>query len=289
VLLLSEPGRLVLYNKSAGDLKLWGAKMEGFAPALEKEPRIVPVDGFYYFLNDALKGVMLLTLGQNGEKLFPFETYIADGAGRRYVAKFALLIKMNDGSMQVHTQQLGVQEGDWSGPISDMALGPIVMAAPATQVPLGSLQYVQFIAEVGRAVSTKKTSVQMMLEVKNRNNFLLKYRVRMNGQVNGKTLPEPELQFDGYIGAGETRKLMYGRIDDVPANETPTLNKPTLAGVLNYEVVYWAAQFPEWKRRSVKTCAFEMKQPFSNKPKGPGEVVVSKLETTIHLSNEIEE
>jgi hypothetical protein len=43
----------------------------------------------------------------------PFEVYLKDDAGKKYIAEFDLLIVMENGVMTIHTQQLGMTDGHW--------------------------------------------------------------------------------------------------------------------------------------------------------------------------------
>jgi len=113
LLLLYQSDRLNLYNKGRDDLYLWGDKLEGYPASFEKDARTIPADGFYYFLTEDLKRTMLGSVGPDGERLLSFETYLSDEGDHRYVAKFALLIKMKAGQMEIHTQQLGSVIEDW--------------------------------------------------------------------------------------------------------------------------------------------------------------------------------
>jgi hypothetical protein len=113
VLLLPVPGQLQLHNRGTTNLNLWGNKLGGFPADVEKETRIIPRGAFYYFLTDKLQQAMLNTIGSDGDKLFPFEVYLSDEDGKRYIAKFNLLVKMTKGTMEVHTQQMGIRDGDW--------------------------------------------------------------------------------------------------------------------------------------------------------------------------------
>jgi hypothetical protein len=106
IILVPGAGQLNLYNQGDADLQLWGDKLEGLPPDIEKQERIIPSGGFYYFLTDRLKAVMLSTVGRDGEKLVPFEVYLSDMKGRNYNATFYLLVKMTAGNMTIHTQQL---------------------------------------------------------------------------------------------------------------------------------------------------------------------------------------
>jgi hypothetical protein len=173
-------------------------------------------------------------------------------------------------------------------PASQTTVVPTQTTASGPVPVLGSLQYVVFTAHVTRKNSTKQTSVQMMVEVRNANNYLVQYHVHMRGNVNDKSPSPTDTEFDGYIGANETRQLMYSRIDDVPANEHPDINKPVLWGILDYDVTYWAAENSSGvKRQTSKTCRFEMTRPFSKDMK-PNEYKETRLDTVIKLSNEIE-
>ena len=113
VLLLYENDQLKLYNREPYELKIWGDKFGDEVTPLEPIARIIPRDGFYYFLNDGLKAYSLTHIGENGERLYPFEVYLAGRSDQHYTAKFMLLIKMNNGTMAIHTQQLGVSGGGW--------------------------------------------------------------------------------------------------------------------------------------------------------------------------------
>ena len=113
VVLVPEGDTLRLYNRSDTDLSLWGDKLDDTARDIGGQARIIPKEDFYYFLTDRLKEFALKDLGQNGEKLYPFEVYLSDNQ-QHYIAKFYLLIQMTDGRMTVHTQQLGVAATDWS-------------------------------------------------------------------------------------------------------------------------------------------------------------------------------
>ena len=113
VLLLPSVGQLDLHNKGANNLHLWGTKFNGLPAEIEKQARIIGKGTFYYFFTEKLRSAMLTDIGPDGEKLIPFEVYIADDNGKQYIANFNLLIKMKNSIMEVHTQQLGVIAGTW--------------------------------------------------------------------------------------------------------------------------------------------------------------------------------
>jgi hypothetical protein len=109
VILRPAAGQLNLQNKGDADLQLWGDKFEGLPANIERQARIIPRDGFYYFPTDRLKAVMLSTVGHDGEKVVPFEVYLSDVAGRKYIARFDLHIRMTSGDMTIYIQQQGLR------------------------------------------------------------------------------------------------------------------------------------------------------------------------------------
>lgn len=186
--------------------------------------------------------------------------------------------------------RVGWEPADWEVSSPSVAPPPSVSSEPSLplEIPaLGSLPYMNLATHVERGVTSKRTNVQMAAEVKNTNDFLIEYRARLVGQVNGM-VSEP-IEFEGFVPANQTRQLVLA-MTNVPVNEAPEFGKPVLAGALTYDVTYWAASASTGqKRRTSRTCAFEVKRPFTTKSEMPGEVKVSTLETTILLSNEVEE
>jgi hypothetical protein len=112
--LISEPGRLTLYNRSAQELQLWGDKFDGEAAIMELTPQRLPRDAYYYLLTDHLQAYAASVIGNVGERLEPFDLYIstADG-GDHYTVRCRLLMKMHSGNFAVHAQNLGIDKGGW--------------------------------------------------------------------------------------------------------------------------------------------------------------------------------
>lgn len=120
VLLLWENKQLRLYNEGDADIYIWGDKFDDDPAHLESVSRTIPgkstlsgQTGFYYFLPDLLENQAKTVIGGNGQNLVPFEVYLKDGAQKKYIAKFDLLIVMKDSVMTIHTQQLGVTDNGW--------------------------------------------------------------------------------------------------------------------------------------------------------------------------------
>jgi hypothetical protein len=167
------------------------------------------------------------------------------------------------------------------------ALNTIVRSQ--TDVPsLGSLAYLNFIAEIQRQVSTMKTSVQMKVKVRNNNNFLIAYHAHLSGQIGARSsLP---IDFDGFIPANQSGELIFTRLDDVKVDESSVFPDPVLSGFLRYVVTYWAASSPTGTRRTTaRTCEFALTEPFTPPSRfKPGQLRQSMFETTIRFSDEIE-
>jgi len=108
VLLLSAPGQLNLHNRGQSEIYLWGSKFGDTPAIIEKEPRIRPIGAFYYIFTDKLR-----TNGVSGEVLVPLEVYLSDSLNHHYIAKFNLLIEVNGEDFVIHTQQMGVVQGEW--------------------------------------------------------------------------------------------------------------------------------------------------------------------------------
>jgi len=45
--------------------------------------------------------------------LVPLEVYLSDSLNHHYIAKFNLLIEVNGEDFVIHTQQMGVVQGEW--------------------------------------------------------------------------------------------------------------------------------------------------------------------------------
>ena len=110
VVLLSSPGQLRLNNNGDKDIYLLGTKFADTEADYVDEERIIAPSHHYYFLTDKLEDRAKEKLGINGSELVPFIVYIKDHLGKEYNAKFKLLIKVNNGLIEIHTQQLGLQK-----------------------------------------------------------------------------------------------------------------------------------------------------------------------------------
>jgi hypothetical protein len=163
---------------------------------------------------------------------------------------------------------------------------PLASSAPIPA--LGSLQYGALLPHVEFFAKRNLTNATMMLDLKNTNGFLIKYRARLLAEVNGRAAALTE--FDGMAASNNITRLIAPRINDVAPNETADLDRPVLAGSLNYEVQYWNAESPSLKRLTSKTCHFEMIRPLSKEPPADGSNHrETRLEITVAFRDEREE
>lgn len=89
---------------------LLGTKFADTTADLVDIERIIPPKHHYYFPTDALAINAIQKMGMNGSELVPFIVYIRDHLGHKYEARFGLRINVKQGSVEIHTQQLGLQK-----------------------------------------------------------------------------------------------------------------------------------------------------------------------------------
>jgi hypothetical protein len=154
-------------------------------------------------------------------------------------------------------------------------------------VPLGSLSYQEFTAAAVRKSGTKTTSIQMIVELRNNNDFLLKFKAKMsNGHINGKKLEKPDATFDGVVYPKQNTFLRYGRIFDIPLGATQNPAVPAYAGGVDYDVTYWAGDGAKGEvRRTGKRLSFEVWPDPVDKPRGTHE----EWKQIVGTANQVEE
>jgi hypothetical protein len=145
---------------------------------------------------------------------------------------------------------------------------------------LGSLTYVNLIAEIGKHQQSGRISAHLSVEVTNTNDFLVKYRASVSSEVNGT--PSGVTTFEGLIPAHQNRYLLAGEIANVAAAAP---NQPFVSGWLDYDVTYFAAPSGRTKRRTSKHVEFKTDQGRQNTP--PGTEI--RVQIITRLSKEIEE
>ena len=161
---------------------------------------------------------------------------------------------------------------------------PSVMAV--MPMPVGSLAFVIFTADVHKKIGQNLADVQMIVEVKNSNNFLLKFHAKLTGTVNGKETDPKAIEFDGFAYPNQSAFLRSPRIFGVPFKINIDGRTPAMTGYLDYDVTYREAATEQGQaRRTARRVSFDL---WSNPgDKAPGTQM--RLETIVAISNETEE
>lgn len=151
---------------------------------------------------------------------------------------------------------------------------------------LGSLTFEEpFVARLSRNITTGQTNAELVVNLKNNNDFLLGFRAAIGGSVNGAVFQtnagEARLNFEGFVSANKSVALIL-RIPNVPS-APPGANSLMTTGSFTYDVTYFPAQSKTQTRRTAKEIAFEGRNILANAPGQSG--------TSIHVmfSNEREE
>lgn len=153
---------------------------------------------------------------------------------------------------------------------------------PFNRPGYGSLPFKDMIVSIERHPSGK-TDIQMSVELKNTNDFMLRYNALLIGRVNGKLPNGPILTFEGYIPANETRYMMYNKIFDVPPQTAP--GSPVYEGYIDYDVTYSAASSSRGIRHTARRASFSTFQ--GAQKHAAGTRIQDKM--MVRLTNEIEE
>lgn len=114
VVLLPAHGQLRLHNNGEEEIYLWGNKFANTQPIIEIQSRRIPSRHFYYFLTDEIVKNARQIIGENGQQLVPFEVYLTNSANKRFIATFNLLFIIKNNVVEIHTQQLDIQDQDWN-------------------------------------------------------------------------------------------------------------------------------------------------------------------------------
>lgn len=154
---------------------------------------------------------------------------------------------------------------------------------PVHRPALGSLPFVNFVSEVGKNPAGQ-IDIQMGVQLRNTNDFLVKFAAHMDGEVNGKKPEIPDLNFEGYIPPNQTGYLVYNRIYDVPRGPTHP-GAAFLEGMLHYDVSYYAAPAGQSRRQSSRRVWFSSWQAAQDRPVG----TITQENLIVHFSDELEE
>lgn len=118
--LIYQDKQLKIFNRGKTNLFLWGTKFDNSSEVIEKQPRLLsPADGnafglgqsYYYLLGERLEKALIGKFGQNGEGLVPLELFIKNQNGQKHTVKCQLLVKVINGAIQIHPQNVGIVLG----------------------------------------------------------------------------------------------------------------------------------------------------------------------------------
>jgi hypothetical protein len=154
---------------------------------------------------------------------------------------------------------------------------------PLQRPALGSLPFVNFISEVDKNPASQ-INIQMSVELRNTNDFPVKYAAHLDGEVNGKEPATPDLNFEGFIPPNQTRYLTYNKIYDVPHGPIHS-GGAYLEGMLHYDVSYYAAPAGQPRRRTSRRVLFSSRQAAQDRPVG----TVIQENLIVRFSDELEE
>ena len=105
--------QLQVVNKGSQNVWLWGIALEGQPRDMQKLPRLITRQGFYYFTLDRFKNAVR-ALGKAGEINLRFDLYISTVHDRRYTINNILHCIASNENVEVHCQTVGLAQADWS-------------------------------------------------------------------------------------------------------------------------------------------------------------------------------
>ncbi|GLR67635.1 hypothetical protein GCM10010909_23160 [Acidocella aquatica] len=127
---------------------------------------------------------------------------------------------------------------------------------PSAPVPsIGSLEYVSATIKFVRKLSTGDDYVQMQVQLKNENPYLIQYSATLSGSANGKTPQQKQVVLKGYVAANSRIFLIYNDIYNVKLNGNGEF-MPAFVGILKYNVKYRSVMETDFVRSTGKTLRF---------------------------------
>ena len=101
--------QLQILNKGNHNVWLWGNEIEG-NKAIEKEPRLIPPQGFYYIPLEQLKARVLQNVGKNGEARLNVTTFISTIGDRNYLVRNIFYCVVKESLVTIHSQTIGISK-----------------------------------------------------------------------------------------------------------------------------------------------------------------------------------
>lgn len=110
----SHNKRILIYNKGNSNIWLWGTKYLNTKPKFRNEPVLITPGGSIHILAEKFKDLIKELIGNDGEKLIPFELFIESSNNVKYIVKNRLLCIVKNNEVSIHSQTLSIIQQDWS-------------------------------------------------------------------------------------------------------------------------------------------------------------------------------
>lgn len=105
--------QLQVLNKGSSSVWLWGSHVGHSSKVIEKEPRLITPQGFYYIPLVALKANVLKRVGSVGEERLSLTLFVTTADERKYVIRCMLLCVVASEQVTVHSQTVGIAREEW--------------------------------------------------------------------------------------------------------------------------------------------------------------------------------
>jgi hypothetical protein len=107
--------RIIISDTGNADLTLWGDKISDQLPTMNAEPFVIPHGGFYYLLAESFYKEVSTKLVKGSETRIPFEIYLKNDTGQKYVVRSKFFCKWDGDVLQVNTQTTAISKSNWTG------------------------------------------------------------------------------------------------------------------------------------------------------------------------------
>jgi hypothetical protein len=152
---------------------------------------------------------------------------------------------------------------------------------------LGSLRYSVCVIRIESLPEQGTASAELRVQLNNTNDFLLSYNAMIDGEVNGRTLPEGLAQLSGVAYSEKPTILVY-RFPSIPTQQANPAD-PTVSGWVSYDLSYFASPDGKRKRRTARRLRFSTYLPLQKTQREVDQDVVRpEEETTMRFEDQIE-
>jgi hypothetical protein len=133
-------------------------------------------------------------------------------------------------------------------------------------------------------------NAEVRVDLKNTNDFLVSYRAKIGGEINGQRLSHDgnPVEFTGMAYAQNPTTLLY-RFDNIPTARANPLD-PTVSGWISYDLTYIAAPDGKRTRRTAKRMRFQTHIALrTERPPSGADVITRGQEINISFDSQTEE